>query len=40
MAMDDIAAPLTESEIQRNEIKQLETSTGVNTRTETVPGLR
>merc|ERR1711990_946068 len=37
--MDEVAAPLTESEILKNEIKQLEVSSSVTTRTETVPGL-
>ena len=40
MAQDEVAAPLTESEILKNEIKQLEVSSSVTTRTETVPGLR
>ena len=40
MAQDQVAAPLTESEILKNEIKQLEVSSSVTTRTETVPGLR
>ena len=35
-----MAAPLTESEILKNEIKSLEVTSSVNTRTETVPGLR
>lgn len=39
MAQDEVAAPLTESEILKNEIKQLEVSSSVTTRTETVPGL-
>ena len=40
VAQDEVAAPLTESEILKNEIKQLEVSSSVTTRTETVPGLR
>ena len=38
--LDNVAAPLTESEILKNEIKSLEVTSSVNTRTETVPGLR
>jgi len=39
MEMDEVAAPLTESEMLKNEIKLLEVSSSVTTRTEMVPGL-